>query len=94
MNTIKIVKGKPTLTPGASWINATMVAFRFGKRPIDFLRDAETGKFTRNLMDRYHCREGALIRATRGGDEAHRLTLIHPAYADLFARWLDPGLRH
>jgi len=94
MNTIKIINGKPTLTPGASWINATLVAFRFKKRPIDFLRDAKISIFTKHLMDRYQCKESSLIHATRGGDEAHRLTLIHPAYAERFARWLDPVLRH
>ncbi|CAI8821526.1 DNA-binding protein [Pseudomonas sp. IT-P100] len=75
------------------WINATDVAKRFSKRPVDWLKQDETklymivmaealGLETKVTQDHF-----GLVRTSRGGKAPG--TWLHPKLAVVFARWLD-----
>lgn len=71
------------------WINATDVAKRFGKRPVDWLKQSETRAYLDALAEALTCDAESLVetskaRADRGGG-----TWLHPKLAVAFARWLD-----
>lgn len=75
------------------WFNATEAAQRFGKRPVDWLRQDETRDYVAAMAEAL---EGAtkvsqnhfgLVRATRGGVSPG--TWMHPKLAVRFAQWLD-----
>lgn len=82
-------QGEPVRFNSEGWINATDVAKRFGKRPVDWLKQAETKEYINALADALTCDAGSLVetskaRADRGGG-----TWFHPKLAVAFARWLD-----
>jgi len=69
------------------WINATDIAKRFGKRPVDWLRLPDTESYLAALAR--HLNVGFshnLIRTQRGRSGG---TWLHPKLAVHFARWLD-----
>jgi len=69
------------------WINATDVAKRYGKRPIDWLKQDETKQYLNALADALNCDPGSLLETRRGRYQSG--TWLHPKLAVSFARWLD-----
>jgi hypothetical protein len=70
---------------GDGWFNATAVAARFDKRPVDWLRLPETKRYIEALAAARGISERtALIRAKRNSG-----TWMHPKLAVRFAQWLD-----
>lgn len=68
-----------------AWFNATEVADRFGKRPIDWIRLDETQAYLKALSEALGISEPkSLIRAKRNSG-----TWLHPKLAVRFAQWLD-----
>jgi hypothetical protein len=75
------------------WINATEVAKRFGKRPVDWLKQEETKLYMLTMAEALgleskvtHGHFG-LVSTSRGGKSPG--TWLHPKLAVVFARWLD-----
>lgn len=67
------------------WFNATEVAGRFDKRPVDWLRLEETKAYLEVLAESLGISgSGSLIRAKRNSG-----TWLHPKLAVRFAQWLD-----
>lgn len=69
------------------WINATDVAKRFGKRPIDWLKQDETKQYIAVLAEGLNCEPESLLETRRGRYQSG--TWLHPKLAVAFARWLD-----
>lgn len=71
----------------AAWFNATAVAERFGKSPVEWLRLPSTKEYVEALERRYGkipYVKSSRARADRGGG-----TWLHPKLAIRFAQWLD-----
>lgn len=67
------------------WFNATEVAAKFGKRPIDWINLPSTQEYIQALMNHLGISEKiSLIRAKRNSG-----TWIHPKLGVRFAQWLD-----
>ncbi len=71
------------------WINATDVAKRFGKRPVDWLKQDETREYLVALADALTCDPGSLVETSRARADRGGGTWLHPKLAVAFARWLD-----
>ncbi len=69
------------------WINATDVAKRFGKKPVEWLRLPDTVKYTDALARHLNVGESHLLVKTSKGRAGG--TWLHPKLAVAFARWLD-----
>ncbi|MEE9944088.1 MAG: KilA-N domain-containing protein [Pseudomonas asiatica] len=75
------------------WVNATDVAKRFGKRPVDWLKQEDTKLYMQVMADALgldtKVTQGhfGLVRTARGGKSPG--TWLHPKLAVVFARWLD-----
>lgn len=69
------------------WINATDVAKRFGKRPVDWLKQDETKQYMSVLAEALNCDPESLLETRRG--RYHSGTWLHPKLGVSFARWLD-----
>jgi hypothetical protein len=69
------------------WINATDVAKRYGKRPVDWLKQDETQQYLSVLADALNCDPESLLESRRGRYQSG--TWLHPKLAVAFARWLD-----
>ncbi|MEG3078863.1 KilA-N domain-containing protein [Halomonas sp. 5021] len=74
------------------WINATEAARRFGKRPVDWLKQEETQEYIRTLaeamgMTKVTQNHFGLVRTSRGGKAPG--TWLHPKLGVRFAQWLD-----
>ncbi|MFJ2455289.1 KilA-N domain-containing protein [Pseudomonas protegens] len=69
------------------WINATDVAKRFGKKPIEWLRLPESAKYMDALARHLNMGESHLLIRTSKGRSGG--TWLHPKLAVSFARWLD-----
>jgi len=68
-----------------AWFNATAVAEKFGKRPVDWVRLEETQSYLKALAEAMGISEPkSLIRAKRNSG-----TWLHPKLAVRFAQWLD-----
>lgn len=70
-----------------AWFNATAVAERFGKAPVEWLRLPSTKEYVEALERRYGkipYVKSSRARADRGGG-----TWLHPKLAIRFAQWLD-----
>ncbi|QVE14964.1 MULTISPECIES: KilA-N domain-containing protein [Pseudomonas] len=86
-------QGQPVHFSSDGWINATDVAKRFDKRPVDWLKQAETKQYLAVLADalgldtKVTQDHFGLVRTARGGKSPG--TLLHPKLAVVFARWLD-----
>lgn len=69
------------------WINATDVAKRFDKRPVDWLRLPDTKEYLGALAKHLNVgKSHNLIQTARGRSGG---TWLHPKLAVHFARWLD-----
>lgn len=74
------------------WINATDVAKRFGKRPVDWLRLEETSEYIEAFAEvlgqsKVSQDHFGLVRTSRGGKAPG--TWLHPKLGVRFAQWLD-----
>jgi hypothetical protein len=75
------------------WINATEVAKRFGKKPVDWLRLPASDRYIAALAKALHIEAKVglshfgLVASERGGKTPG--TWLHPKLAVPFARWLD-----
>lgn len=79
--------GQEVQFDGEAWFNATAVAERFGKRPIDWLRLPETEKYLDALCRSLKVGKSHFYRAKRGKNGGG--TWFHPKLGVPFARWLD-----
>jgi len=69
------------------WFNATKVADKFGKRPVDWLRLPDTERYIGALANFYKVRKSHFIKTRRGKNVGG--TWFHPRIAVPFARWCD-----
>ncbi|MWK55794.1 DNA-binding protein [Pseudomonas otitidis] len=69
------------------WINATEAAKRYGKRPVDWLKQDETKSYLSALAQALNCDPESLLKTQRGRYNSG--TWLHPKLAVAFARWLD-----
>lgn len=72
-----------------AWFNATAVAKRFGKRPVDWLKLEETKRYIAALARRGKVTESHFALTRRGGRAGEAGTWFHPKLGVAFARWLD-----
>lgn len=72
------------------WFNATEVAAKYGKRPIDWLRLPDTERYVDALCRKSEVRKSHFI-ITRKGNSARftQGTWLHPKLGVRFAQWLD-----
>ena len=80
-------QGEPVRFNSDGWINATDVARRYGKRPVDWLKQSETRRYMNVLAAALNCDPGSLLETRRGRHQGG--TWLHPKMAVAFARWLD-----
>lgn len=80
-------EGQAVRFNGDGWINATDVAKRFGKRPVDWLKQDETKQYLAVLAEALNCEPESLLETRRGRYLSG--TWLHPKLAVSFARWLD-----
>lgn len=80
-------QGQPVRFNTDGWINATEAAGRFGKRPVDWLKQDETRAYLEILADQLNCDPESLLRTRRGRYNSG--TWLHPKLAVRFAQWLD-----
>lgn len=80
-------QGQPVRFNSYGWINATDVAKRFGKRPVDWLKQDETKQYLTVLAEALNCEPESLLETRRGRYLSG--TWLHPKLAVSFARWLD-----
>lgn len=87
-------EGHPITIRDDGWFNATEAAQKWGKRPVDWLRQDETTVYI-NAMAKALGQETKVSQAhfglatsSRGGKSPG--TWMHPKLAVAFARWLDP----
>lgn len=69
------------------WINATDVAKRYGKRPVDWLKQDDTKQYLAALGEALNCDPESLLETKRGRYQSG--TWLHPKLGVAFARWLD-----
>lgn len=80
-------QGEPVRFNSEGWINATDVAKRYGKRPVDWLKQDETQRYLSVLAAALNCDPESLLETRRGRHQGG--TWLHPKLAVAFARWLD-----
>ena len=56
-------KGQSVRFNSEGWINATDVAKRFGKRPVDWLKQGETKEYLNALAEALTCDAGSLVES-------------------------------
>lgn len=80
-------QGQPVRFNTDGWINATDVAKRFGKRPVDWLKQEETREYLVALGEALKCDPESLLKTKRGRHDGG--TWLHPKLGVRFAQWLD-----
>jgi hypothetical protein len=85
-------KGQSVSFNTDGWINATEIAKRFGKRPVDWLKQEETRAYIGALAEaigkgKVTQDHFGLVRTYRGGRTPG--TWLHPKLGVRFAQWLD-----
>lgn len=77
-------------TPKDNWFNATTIAKRFNKRPIDWLRMPETKRYLHALYKKHDIGRAYLIEVRKINTSFFpRGTWFHPLLALPLVRWLD-----
>lgn len=72
------------------WFNATVIADRYGKRPIDWLRLPETERYIDALCRQSDVRKSHFTLTRKGNSTKFQQgTWLHPKLGIPFARWLD-----
>ena len=74
---------------GVTMVNATEMAKKFDKRPVDWLQNAQTEAFLEELSKVRKSTLADLVRVTKGGNSSG--TWMHEDVALEFARWLSPA---
>jgi hypothetical protein len=77
---------------GDGWFNATVVAAKFGKRPIDWLRLPEINRYVARLCEKSEVKKSHFVKTKRGGNtrkSGNSGTWLHPKLGVRFAQWLD-----
>lgn len=69
------------------WFNATEAAKRYGKRPVDWLRQDDSQAYIAALASILKCGPESLLATKRGRHDGG--TWMHPKLAVAFARWLN-----
>ena len=72
-----------------AWFNATQVAAKFGKKPDDWLRTADTKDYISAISQICDFEENQLFSVKRGAPTNGGGTWMHPKLGIPFARWLD-----
>lgn len=86
-------EGRAVRFNSEGWINATDVAKRFSKKPIEWLRLPASERYMAALAralaleSKVGLSHFGLVESERGGKNAG--TWLHPKLAVAFARWLD-----
>lgn len=78
--------GLPVHFSTAGWINATEIAKRFNKRPVEWLRLPETVSYMEALGRHLKVGKSHLYETTKGRQGG---TWLHPKLGVRFAQWLD-----
>ena len=75
-----------------AYINATLIAKQFNKRPETYLKTARTTEYMNELSVALKSvtEQNQLVRVIQGGLANEQGTWIHPKLAIDFARWLNP----
>jgi len=71
------------------YLNATVTAAHFGKRPIDWMRLPETKAYISQLCDFLTLDKNQLVVSKNGSPENGGGTWLHRKLAVPFARWCD-----
>jgi hypothetical protein len=83
---------------GDAWFNATIVAEKYKKRPVDWLKRDDVTRFVGRLCEIYKVSQNHFIKTKRGGDTTGSKvsqnhfapgTWLHPKLGVKFAQWLD-----
>lgn len=82
-------KGQSVRFNTDGWINATDVAKRYGKRPVDWLKQTETKEYLAALAEALTCDPESLVETSKARSDRGGGTWFHPKLAVAFARWLD-----
>jgi hypothetical protein len=82
-------EGLPVSFSVEGWINATEIAKRFGKRPVDWLKQDETRQYLAALGEALTCDPESLVTTSRARSDRGGGTWMHPKLGVAFARWLD-----
>ena len=69
------------------WFNATEAAARYGKRPIDWLKQKENQEYLTRLGEFHKVTQDHFVKTRRGTKSPG--TWFSPRLAVPFARWLD-----
>jgi len=69
------------------WFSATDAAAKFGKRPVDWLKQKDTQEYVGKLCKFHKVSENHFIKTKKGKSVGG--TWFHPALAVSFARWCD-----
>jgi len=72
---------------GLTMVNATQMAKRFGKRPVDWIKTDSSKRFINTLSEVKKITSTDLVRVTHGDNGS---TWMHEDIALEFARWLAP----
>lgn len=75
---------------GQTMINATQMGKVFDKKPIRFLRNAQTERFIQVLSRSTNMYHENLVRKVQGGNHRLQGTWMHEKLALKFAAWLSP----
>ena len=71
-------------------VNATQMAKLFGKRPVDWLKTAQSQEFLKAMSEVKKITSEDLLKIKKGGDNHAQGTWMHEDVALEFARWLSP----
>jgi len=73
-----------------AWFNATAVASKFGKKPVEWLRLPETERYISALCRRSEVGKSHFTLTRKGNSSSFKQgTWFHPKLAVRFAQWLD-----
>lgn len=76
----------PVSFTDAGWFNATTVAAKYGKRPVDWLRSTDARQYIEAVCAEQKVQKSHLLSKRLGRNGG---TWFHPKLAVAFARWLD-----
>lgn len=72
------------------WFNATIAAAKYSKRPIDWLRLPETGRYLEALCRKSDVGKSHFTKTQKGNSKKFTQgTWLHPKLAVRFSQWLD-----
>jgi ribosomal protein L7/L12 len=73
------------------YINATEIAKKFHKKPVDWLKTKETQKYIEAVLKAQQLPYDKVVKIVKGGNNPEEMgTWIHKKLIIAFARWLSP----